>query len=86
MDQLQEKYEEALKDLTSYKNIYIDDMKEVFEQTQNFENKRLGYFKDILIGLHERLDLTKITEYVSLSVSLSVCLSVSICLCLSLFV
>lgn len=62
VEQTRDKYEEALKDLESYKIIYMGDMTEVFERTQNFEEKRLGYFKDILIGVHSCLDLTRIPK------------------------
>lgn len=64
VEQMRDKYEEALKDLESYKIIYMGDMTEVFERTQNFEEKRLSHFKDILIGIHGCLDLTKIPKYV----------------------
>lgn len=64
VEQTRDKYEEALKDLESYKIIYMGDMTEAFEKTQNFEEKRLGYFKDILIGVHTCLDLTKLPKYV----------------------
>lgn len=63
VSQTRDKYEETLKDLNSYKSIYIIDMKDVFDNTQKFEEKRLEYFKDILIGIHHSLDLTKINEY-----------------------
>lgn len=53
-----EKYEAALKELTDYNQKYQDDMTEVFEKCQEFEEKRLNFFKETLLGIHACLDIS----------------------------
>ncbi|ESO05806.1 hypothetical protein HELRODRAFT_156856 [Helobdella robusta] len=54
-----DKLEAIQKDLDSYKPIYIADMTEVFEKTQDFEEKRLIMFKNTLINMHKCLDISQ---------------------------
>ena len=60
-----DKYEEALAVLHKYNDTYVDDMTEVFERTQLFEEKRLRAFKEILVGIHGALDVSKRPELVT---------------------
>ena len=53
-----EKYEAALKELTDYNPKYQDDMTDVFEKCQEFEEKRLNFFKETLFGIHACLDIS----------------------------
>jgi len=62
VENTKDKYEEALAVLHKYNSIYVDDMTEVFARTQDFEEKRLRFFKDILIGVHGCLDISRSNE------------------------
>jgi hypothetical protein len=53
-----EKYEASLKELTDYNQKYQDDMTEVFEKCQEFEEKRLNFFKETMFGIHACLDIS----------------------------
>ena len=59
-----ERYQQSLIELKAYNGRYIEDMAEVFQKTQEFEDKRLSFLKGMLFKLHQVLDLTKYTEYV----------------------
>jgi len=63
VENTKDKYEEALAVLHKYNSTYVDDMTEVFAKTQEFEEKRLRFFKDILIGIHGCLDISRSNEY-----------------------
>jgi len=65
VENTKDKYEEALAVLHKYNSTYVDDMTEVFARTQDFEEKRLRFFKDILIGIHGCLDISRSNEYFS---------------------
>ncbi|XP_077994215.1 protein kinase C and casein kinase substrate in neurons protein 2-like isoform X2 [Glandiceps talaboti] len=58
-----DKYEKALSDLTNYNARYMEDMTQQFNKTQDFEGKRLTFFKEILSDLHERLDLSSQAKF-----------------------
>ena len=62
VESAKDKYEEALAVLHKYNNIYVDDMTEVFERTQIFEEKRLRFIKDLFVGVHGALDISKRPE------------------------
>jgi len=64
VENTKDKYEEALAVLHKYNSTYVDDMTEVFSKTQDFEDKRLRFFKDILIGVHLCLDISRTSEWV----------------------
>ncbi|CAH1787194.1 unnamed protein product [Owenia fusiformis] len=52
------KYEAALNDINSYNAKYMEDMTEVFDKCQEFEEKRLIFFKEMLFGIHKCLDIS----------------------------
>ncbi|XP_015784288.1 protein kinase C and casein kinase substrate in neurons protein 1 isoform X2 [Tetranychus urticae] len=54
-----EKYEQALKEINEYNAKYIEDMTVVFEKCQEFEHKRLEFFKKMLFAIHGCLNFTK---------------------------
>lgn len=45
---------------------YIEDMETVFERCQEFEEKRLKFFKEILFTIHNCLNLTNMPELVTI--------------------
>jgi len=62
VENTKDKYEETLAVLHKYNSTYIDDMTDVFVKTQDFEEKRLRFFKDVLIAIHGCLDISRSNE------------------------
>ena len=58
-------YVTSLNELNSYNAKYMEDMNEVFSRTQQFEAKRLVFFKKVLYDYHACVDASQITQYVS---------------------
>nr|XP_033807246.1 protein kinase C and casein kinase substrate in neurons protein 2 isoform X2 [Geotrypetes seraphini]XP_033807247.1 protein kinase C and casein kinase substrate in neurons protein 2 isoform X2 [Geotrypetes seraphini]XP_033807248.1 protein kinase C and casein kinase substrate in neurons protein 2 isoform X2 [Geotrypetes seraphini]XP_033807249.1 protein kinase C and casein kinase substrate in neurons protein 2 isoform X2 [Geotrypetes seraphini]XP_033807250.1 protein kinase C and casein kinase s len=58
-----EKYERALKDLQSCTPQYLENMGQVFEQCQQFEEKRLHFFLEVLLDVEKHLDLSNVESY-----------------------
>ncbi|KAI8780801.1 protein kinase C and casein kinase substrate in neurons protein 3 [Biomphalaria glabrata] len=58
VENTREKYTAALNDLNSYNAKYIEDMTEVYKRSQDFEQKRIDFFKKIFFQLHACLDLS----------------------------
>ncbi|XP_055329463.1 protein kinase C and casein kinase II substrate protein 3-like [Paramacrobiotus metropolitanus] len=50
-------YEGALRDLTRYNPRYVEDMKKVYGKCQDMEKKRLEFFHERLMSIHQILDL-----------------------------
>lgn len=53
-----EKYEQALKEINEYNAKYIEDMTVVFDKCQEFEHKRLEFFKKMLFAIHDCLNIS----------------------------
>ncbi|KAK6191557.1 hypothetical protein SNE40_003214 [Patella caerulea] len=53
-----EKYQAALNDLNGYNAKYIEDSTEIFEKAQDFERKRIEFFKKTLFEMQRCLDLS----------------------------
>ncbi|XP_018408971.1 PREDICTED: protein kinase C and casein kinase substrate in neurons protein 2 isoform X4 [Nanorana parkeri] len=61
-----EKYEKTLKDLDGSTPQYMENMEQVFEQCQLFEDKRLRFFRDLLLDVEKHLDLSNLEGYPSI--------------------
>nr|XP_048681608.1 protein kinase C and casein kinase substrate in neurons protein 2 isoform X2 [Caretta caretta] len=58
-----EKYEKSLKDLDYVTPQYMENMEQVFEQCQQFEEKRLRFFREVLLEVQKHLDLSNDVSY-----------------------
>jgi len=58
------RYEQSLTELNAYNAKYVEDMTEVYNRTQEFEERRLKFFKKVLYDLHACLDLTQNKRFV----------------------
>lgn len=57
-----EKYEKSLKDLDNATPQYMENMEQVFEQCQQFEEKRLHFFREVLLEVEKHLDLSTVAR------------------------
>lgn len=57
-----ERYEMCLKEINQINPIYIHEMTQVFDKCQEFEEKRLNFFKEILFNIHNCLNISNDTE------------------------
>ncbi|XP_036433322.1 protein kinase C and casein kinase substrate in neurons protein 2 isoform X2 [Colossoma macropomum] len=53
-----ERYEKSLEELDKVTPQYMENMEQVFEQWQQFEDKRLRFFKELLLDVKQHLDLS----------------------------
>uniref|UniRef100_A0A3Q3WXB5 Uncharacterized protein n=1 Tax=Mola mola TaxID=94237 RepID=A0A3Q3WXB5_MOLML len=58
-----EKYEKALEELNNSTPHYMENMEQVFEQCQQFEEKRLTFLKEVLLDVKRHLNLTEDQSY-----------------------
>ncbi|KAI7697945.1 hypothetical protein SSS_00399 [Sarcoptes scabiei] len=61
-----DKYESALREINDSNSRYIEDMAAVFDKCQEFEEKRLKFFKDILFSIHDCLNLPNMPDLVNI--------------------
>ncbi|XP_016300120.1 protein kinase C and casein kinase substrate in neurons protein 2 isoform X2 [Sinocyclocheilus anshuiensis] len=59
----QERYSKALEELDKVTPQYMENMEQVFEQWQQFEDKRLRFFRELLLGVKQHLDLSPNHKY-----------------------
>jgi len=60
--QTKEKYEKSLKELDNATPQYMENMEQVFEQCQQFEEKRLRFFREVLLEVQKHLDLSNVSR------------------------
>uniref|UniRef100_A0A3Q3VMQ2 Uncharacterized protein n=1 Tax=Mola mola TaxID=94237 RepID=A0A3Q3VMQ2_MOLML len=53
-----ERYEKSLEELDKLTPQYMENMEQVFEQCQQFEDKRICFFKELLLEVKQHLDLS----------------------------
>ncbi|XP_020782046.1 protein kinase C and casein kinase substrate in neurons protein 2 isoform X1 [Boleophthalmus pectinirostris] len=53
-----ERYEKSLEELDKLTPQYMENMEQVFEQWQQFEDKRIHFFKELLLEVKQHLDLS----------------------------
>ncbi|XP_037837125.1 protein kinase C and casein kinase substrate in neurons protein 2 isoform X1 [Kryptolebias marmoratus] len=54
----EERYKKSLEELNKLNPQYMENMEQVFEQTQQFEDKRIRFFKELLLEVKQHLDLS----------------------------
>lgn len=59
MFQAKEKYEKSLDELSKCTPQYMENMEVVFEQCQQFEEKRLNFLREVLLDIKRHLNLTE---------------------------
>ncbi|XP_070815971.1 protein kinase C and casein kinase substrate in neurons protein 1 [Chaetodon trifascialis] len=58
-----EKYEKALDELSKCTPQYMESMEQVFDQCQEFEEKRLSFLREVLLDVKRHLNLTEDQSY-----------------------
>lgn len=56
--QTKERYEKSLEELDKLTPQYMENMEQVFEQWQQFEDKRIRFFRELLLEVKQHLDLS----------------------------
>ncbi|KAM9408098.1 protein kinase C and casein kinase substrate in neurons protein 1 [Pholidichthys leucotaenia] len=60
---VKEKYEKALDELSKCTPQYRENMEQVFDQCQQFEERRLGFLREVLLDIKRHLNLTENQSY-----------------------
>ncbi|XP_056133638.1 protein kinase C and casein kinase substrate in neurons protein 2 isoform X3 [Lampris incognitus] len=58
MQKTKERYEKSLEELDKVTPQYMENMEQVFEQWQQFEDKRIRFFRELLLEAKQHLDLS----------------------------
>lgn len=66
--QAKEKYEKALEELSKCTPQYMENMEQVFDQCQQFEEKRLSFLREMLMDIKRHLNLTENQRWVRVCV------------------
>ncbi|BFZ05187.1 hypothetical protein BsWGS_08226 [Bradybaena similaris] len=70
VENTREKYNAALNDINGYNSKYVEDMGEIFKKCQEFEQKRIEFFKKTLFQIHTCLDLSVDPKFTNIYTSL----------------
>ncbi|KAG9339889.1 hypothetical protein JZ751_022202 [Albula glossodonta] len=71
MQKTKERYEKSLEELDKCTPQYMENMEQVFEQWQQFEDKRIRFFKDLLLEVKKHLDLSTNHKYETPNIKLN---------------
>lgn len=52
VESMRKAYESALNEINEYNARYMEDMTEVFNKTQDFEDQRLQFFQSVFMQIH----------------------------------
>ncbi|KAL0962995.1 hypothetical protein UPYG_G00348150 [Umbra pygmaea] len=58
VEKTKERYEKSLEELDKITPQYMENMEQVFEQWQKFEDKRIRFFREVLLEAKQHLDLS----------------------------
>ncbi|XP_010885712.1 protein kinase C and casein kinase substrate in neurons protein 2 isoform X2 [Esox lucius] len=58
VEKTKERYEKSLEELDKMTPQYMENMEQVFEQWQKFEDKRIRFFREVLLEVKQHLDLS----------------------------
>lgn len=64
--QAKEKYEKAVDELSKCTPQYMENMEVVFDQCQQFEEKRLSFLREVLLDVKRHINLTENQRFVLL--------------------
>jgi len=77
VETMRDRYQQSLTELNNYNAKYIEDMTEVFQRTQEFEQRRLTFIRKILYDMLACVDLTQYKAWVMSDLIVNVSVTVN---------